>query len=95
MRFDVLEPGLERAADPNLRGLLARQLHAPELEQVALVALEQALVEVLLRLEVVVDHRGGHTRAPGDLVDRGGVVAALREDLAGGLLDQLAAGLGR
>jgi hypothetical protein len=54
-------------------------------------ALQQAPVEVLLGFEMVVDDGRADSRPLGDLVDRGGVVAALGEELGGGRFDHLAA----
>ena len=60
--------------------ILADEVLAPDLPQLGEVALQQAAVEVLLGGEVVVDDRRRHPRAPGDLVDRGALVAALGEE---------------
>ena len=91
--LDIGEPRVERARYALLLRLVAGQVVVPDLAQLGVVALEEAAVERLLRLEVVVDDRGRDARAAGDLVDRGAVVATLGEHLGGGLLDHLAAGL--
>ncbi len=88
--FDVGEPGIDRPGYAPLGADPRRQLLAPQLTQLGVVALQQAAVELELGGEVVIDDRGGHARAPGDLVDRGRRVAALREQLACGCFDQLA-----
>ena len=61
---------------------------AQALEEPAGVLLEQLGVELLLGGEVLLDERLGDAARAGDVVDRGGVVAALREDREGRLEDR-------
>jgi hypothetical protein len=91
MRLDVGEPGVERAGDANVGALVAGQMRGPHRAHLAQVALQQPLVQVRLRLEVVVDHRGRDARAPRDLVDRRRLIAALGEHLRRRRLDHGAA----
>ena len=52
MRLDIREPGVEGALEPQLLGVIAEQLLAPDFSQLGKVALEQARVQVPLGSEV-------------------------------------------
>ena len=80
----VARPGVERPRHAHLGRLVAGQLLAPHREQLVAGALEQAPVEVELRVEVVVDHGRRDARAPGDLVHARALVTALGEHLGRG-----------
>ena len=91
VRADVGEPGVNRVRDPPFGGIGAGQVIPPDLAELGEVALQQAPVEVLLGFEMVVDDGRADSGPLGDLVDRGGVIAALGEELGGGGSDHLAA----
>jgi hypothetical protein len=90
MLLDVPSPGVERARDPLLRGLVSDEMLAPHAQQLIARALQQPLVQVELGGEVVVHDRRRDARAARDLIHGGAVVAALREHREGGALDHLA-----
>ena len=75
--------------------LLAGRRLRHALQELAGVVLEQLDVQLLLGGEVLVDQGFGDARRPGDVVDGGGVVAALGEELDGRAHDALAPLLGR
>jgi hypothetical protein len=83
---DIGEPDLEDRLDPRLR----RQVRGDPLEearQVPPVALDQLQIERPLRVIVAVEHRLGHVRGGGDLIEGGPRVAPLAEQLPGRLFD--------
>jgi hypothetical protein len=83
------EPRLVDRPQADVEGRVARR-GLEVLVQLAAVALEQGEVERLLGVEVPVEHRLGHVRRGGDVLQPGRGVPALGEQAGGGLLDQRA-----
>ncbi|MNS76041.1 hypothetical protein D3C72_1095770 [compost metagenome] len=96
-RGEGLDDARQRARVVGVDGH-GREAREPLLDAVAPV-LEDRVEQLVLRAEVVAHQRERHAGFFGDLADRHGVVAVLREELLGRQQDRLAAvgsrGLGR
>jgi len=94
MRLDVGEPRVQGTRQADLDRLVTDEMAGPDGPQVGVVALQEPAVHGQLGLEVVVEDGRRDAGASRDLVDRGPVGAALREEIAGGELDELASRVG-